>query len=577
MTVPVWRSTLRACLFLALALASAFLPAGAGLANAQSRLRAEVDRTQMSTDDILTLSLILESESASLNAPPLPSMDGFDLVGTSSQTQMSIANGKVSNEARWIYQLRPTQLGQITIPPMRVQVGQERLETDAIVIEVSPGSMPTPEPALEGRSSAGRDFWVEATVDRPQPFVGQAVNYVFRFYQTYRLGLRPSYAAPSFQGFWSEAPQQRVYNTRQAGRDVRVIELRHVLFPTRSGKLQIEPATFDIPGGFGSRAMHFETEPVELSARELPPGAPDDFQGAVGRYTIAATLDSAQGKVGEPLRLRVTLSGEGNIAALPEPVWPRLPAAWTWYAGAEQAETQVENGKVTGSRSFERFIIPASQGSAELPGIPYSYFDPIEERYRSVQTGSARLEILAGEVAPPAAAQARSVAPIRLASDARPSRDRRPFYLLLALLPLALMGLEGSWNRRRETRRLLRRLHEGSALTRALKLLDSEAATESVGAGEWSRAQRALESYVALKLEREPGGLKRAEILVAIESAGLDTDLIRRWKLLLLQADQAAFAPEGRSPAVAGGGIAVDEPLERCRALLEDTESAWPS
>lgn len=59
-----------------------------------------------------------------------------------------------------------------------------------------------------------------------------------------------------------------------------------------------------------------------LLLRVLPPptfGRPAEFAGAVGRFTMQAALDRAEGVVGESLKLALTIEGAGGDAAFPIP------------------------------------------------------------------------------------------------------------------------------------------------------------------------------------------------------------------------------------------------------------------
>jgi hypothetical protein len=48
-------------------------------------------------------------------------------------------------------------------------------------------------------------------------------------------------------------------------------------------------------------------------------GRPPQWQGLIGRYTLGASADRSELAVGEPLRLTVTIAGEGNHETLPIP------------------------------------------------------------------------------------------------------------------------------------------------------------------------------------------------------------------------------------------------------------------
>ncbi len=260
------------------------LPAGA-----QSPVTAEVDRNRLSTDEVLTLKVTIDSSAGQPSQPALPALDGFELLGSSSGTQISIVNGDMSMQATYSYSLHPTQAGQLVINPIAVQIDGQTYSTQPIMIEVSQGTgqvQPAPNqgiPAMPGFPTrpnspgfptipgfpnlnnlfqnmpstgslgnqappldpadaptelVGQAFFIEAEVDNPNPYQGEQVIYTFRFYQAESLFDQPEYQPPSFSGFWSEeqSEDQTNYTTEAAGRAYRVTELQTVLFPTGGGR-----------------------------------------------------------------------------------------------------------------------------------------------------------------------------------------------------------------------------------------------------------------------------------------------------------------------------------------------------
>ena len=86
-------------------------------------LDASVDRSKVGIDDVVTLTVTAHTEDVkSLPKPKLPALDGFDVVGesTGSSLSVSIVNGKRTQkrEQRYIYTLKPWRIllsGQIPL------------------------------------------------------------------------------------------------------------------------------------------------------------------------------------------------------------------------------------------------------------------------------------------------------------------------------------------------------------------------------------------------------------------------------------------------------------------------------
>ncbi|UCC53519.1 MAG: BatD family protein, partial [Anaerolineaceae bacterium] len=419
--------------------------------SAQSPVTAEVDRNRLSTDEVLVLKVTIDSTAGQASQPALPALDGFEILGSSSGTQISIVNGDMNMQATYSYSLHPTQAGQLMINPVSVQIDGQLYSTQPIMIEVSQGTgqvQPAPNqgipsmpgfptrpnfpnipgfpnlnnlfPTMPGMPSnqvnpgntappmdpadaptelVGQPFFIEALVDNPNPYQGEQVLYTFRFYQAENLFDQPEYQSPSFTGFWSEerSEDQVDYTTEAAGRAYRVTELQTVLFPTGVGEVTIEPATLTIPGDFFSRGMALQTQPITMNIRPLPDNAPANFQGAVGQFDIQAQADTAKTKVNETVTLHVTLRGVGNMNNLADPLWSEGPE-WRAFDSKATVNTHFTDGVFGGVRSYERLLVPTQAGDLLLPAIVFSYFNPETESYETTSSEPILISVL-GDVA----------------------------------------------------------------------------------------------------------------------------------------------------------------------------------
>ncbi len=64
-----------------------------------------------------------------------------------------------------------------------------------------------------------------------------------------------------------------------------------------------------------------DTEPVVVEVQPAPEGAPESFTGAVGQFDIRAELDRDQTQVDEPVTMKITVEGQGNISTASDPAW----------------------------------------------------------------------------------------------------------------------------------------------------------------------------------------------------------------------------------------------------------------
>ena len=263
------RTVIRASLTAAVAAVVLYAAGGPALAQ-EPLVSAEVDRTELTTDDTLTLTLTIRGSRAG-SGPALTGLRGFAILGTSISMSRRTIQGETTSEEVHVFTLQPSEAGTLTIDPISVTVGGRSHSTEPITVTVTQGTGASPQPRARGTivppadELTGQDFYVEAEVEDPQPYIGQQTAYVFRFYRAAGLLVQPSnYDAPDFVGFWStDQTNEGTYGTRAAGRDYRVTELRTIIFPSVTGKQTIGPAALTIPlpvpGGFFRRASTLTT------------------------------------------------------------------------------------------------------------------------------------------------------------------------------------------------------------------------------------------------------------------------------------------------------------------------------
>ena len=559
------RTVIRASLIAAVAAAVLYAAGGPALAQ-EPLVSAEVDRTELTTDDTLTLTLTIRGSRVG-SGPALTGLRGFAILGTSISMSRRTIQGETTSEEVHVFTLQPSEAGTLTIDPISVTVDGRSHSTEPITVTVTQGTGASPQPRARGAivpqadELTGQDFYVEAEVENPQPYIGQQTAYVFRFYRAAGLLVQPSdYGAPDFVGFWrTDQTNEGTYGTRAAGRDYRVTELRTIIFPSVTGRQTIGPAALTIPlpvpGGFFRRASTLTTNPVEVEVRPLPEGAPDGFTGAVGQLDIRARVNRRVGVVGDPLTLTVTVTGRANFENLADPVWPDMPQ-WRSFDSAAAIDTNVNSGRLTGRKVYERVLIPNTPGDVEIPPIVYPYFDPDASIYRTASTGPIRVSVAPADGEPPAPATTGSEAAEQEPTDIRhikpaPSRLRtggggmasNALYWAAWAAPPLLLALAYAG------RRLRGRLAAGSPRGRARKRAEAMLAEARRGGDPHEAAARALTSYLADRLGRPVSGLIHDAIAALLEERSVGRETIDRVLRCLAASEGGRFAPTGNGPA----------------------------
>ena len=566
---------------------------------------AEVDRTNLSTTETLVLRVTVNSDAGEASEPVLPTLDGFEILGRSSGSQISIVNGVRSNNIYFLYELLPLNAGVLTIDPITVQVGGTVYQTEPITIEVSQGtgqSQPGSQPPslfqnffnLPGFSNmpgfpsipsimgvpdfpsvqdveilpmspseapadlTGYDFYVEAKVDNETPYQGEQVIYTFRLYRTQKLLEQPNYQEPAFTGLWShpESPQTE-YSLNVGEKSYRVSEIQTILFPTVAGELTIDPATITIPEGFFTRGGTLTTEPVELAVKPLPDSAPAGFLGAVGKFDINAEIDTTETKLNETISMKVALFGEGNIETLPELEWPE-DDQWRAFDSQPITETRFEDGVLVGTRYYERTLVPTKAGNFTTPQVEFSYFNPDTDNYHTINTDPIAISVLAD----PASEQAVSL----VDSQGMSNLSQSP--AMNELRPIKTVGMTADYNNKLLTQKagfwllwifpLLflvgqftwqnrrKRINDNPEIQRnrhAAKQAQREIRKERKNPDDARNAAgRILTQYLTDKLNRPVVGQTQEDLSKLLMGWGIDTDLVERVQSCLMLSELGQYA-----------------------------------
>ena len=548
-------------------------------AHAQSPpIRSEVDKTELRTGEVLTLTITITAQGNISAGPLLPVMLTANIVGTTRGSQTVTVNNQTTAELVYQYQLSPTTDGPLTISAIKVTIDGTTYETDPITVEVHPGAStpttqrPTLPPAEVSTELAGQPYYAEAEVDNRSPYVGEQVHYIFRFYSAVPAG-SPRYQKPDLTGFWAlEDPTPSRSVRAVAGRRYTVEEIDSVLFPTIAGPTTIGPAEVTLPGGLTEPARRLRTMPVELDVQPLPLGKPSDFSDAVGRFFISARTNTDSGVVNEPLVLTVNLTGEGNFDLLPDPAWPDMPG-WRTFDAAPKTRTEIDDGVVYGRRTYQRTLVPLEAGEFTIPPVSFTYFDPSKESYETVSTEPIPVTVAEG-TAPPFQPDADRDSVERLATDIRHIKPapgslavasdplhERGLYWAVAALPALILAAAVGWRRVKVA--ASRVSPSDRAHRRARSMLRS---ARKAGSDPYVSSGEALAAYIGDKLGQPLSGLTHDALARLLLSRGADQNLVDRVEACLNTSEGGRFAP-GNEGAESGAEL-----VRETNALLSELE-----
>jgi len=454
-----------------------------------SALVARVDRTQLSLDE--TVELTLETgDITAFGRPNLQPLDGLFKVFDSRQVnQLSGANGEARTTTRWLITLQPLQTGYVVIPPL--QLGDSRSEP--ITLHVS-------EPGNEGSDTLAPIF-IDSSLDQDSVYVQAQVVLTLRIYHSVSL-YDDSTLSPLQM---SDALVERLGEPRTYEKDINgirhgVIEIRYALFPQKSGTLSIPAQLFSATtvasnGAFYGSRFGKSTQvkspeiPLEVKAKpaEYPADAP--WLPATNLTLVEAWSPQPQdAQLGEALTRSLMLKAEGLSSTQLPPLESPSVAGLRRYPDQPSLNDEVTDKGVTGSREQREALVATGAGEYVLPSMELVWWNIDEDRLERSTLPERVLQVAEN----PEFQQA----PIEHPDAPQAQTEKRlwPWQLSSTVLALTTLLGFGLWLRARSQPAVIRTVQSGPTprsllddLKRACLANDTQATRHALDA--WARQQ----------------------------------------------------------------------------------------
>jgi hypothetical protein len=382
---------------------------------AQVEFEAKVSKNSLGLNEKLRIDFTMNADGDNFN-PPNFEQSGFRIVGGPSQSiSQSWVNGKSSFNKSYTYILMPLQKGSLTIRQASIEINGQTYKTSPIKINVTNAVELPKDPNSAPAISADDNLYLVADISNTNPYVNEPITVVYKLYFSYNIGISNwrELSKPKYNDFWSQnidIKQLKAEEGMFKGERYRYVVLRKtVLYPQKSGRLEIEPLSLDIDcqvptnkrNFWGQALMTEDSKRVSagskvINVKPLPEaGKPIDFDGAVGKFDFKVTPSKTTLKSGESLDLTVKVVGTGNLKLfnLPKPV---VPSALEMYDPEHSENVTTPLSGMTGSISDKYTIIPQYKGNYKIKPLSFSYFDLATKKYKTITSDEIVVNVLDG-------------------------------------------------------------------------------------------------------------------------------------------------------------------------------------
>jgi hypothetical protein len=528
--------------------------------------------------------LRVTSLSGDLKAVPLPAVSGLTFEEIGRSDGLEFVNGTSLPSSSILIRVTPQMAGIFSIPGLTPK-------SEPLVLDVVPaddpnpsllsGRKPTPTPPLVVTTplpkgvelKAGGAAFVHLVIPAREVYVGESVPVDIE------VGVRPGIVTslnglPTLNGGeftldnLSRQPERR--DKVIDGSPFLVMTWHSVLAAVKPGDFSLSvdtPLTVKINtrsaedmafaawlggpflqsmyNGIAPKEVTIASPSSELKVLPLPTeGRPKDFSGAVGDFQVSSDISPARAAAGDPLTLRLHVTGAGNFDRVDPSMLDHLDN-WKTYP-AKSSFTPSDSVGYRGEKVFEQPLIAARTGEQSIPGLELSYFNPGTRHYERAHTPPIHVTIAASladtSERAPAALQSPGGAASGWARGLRADHPQpqtsttelRPLYFqagFLAVPATLVLILVGSWFAVRPNSAHI----NTRAAERALAQLDA-LARRGDSSSFFEEARNSLLQSFATRWHVRPDQITSAELRSRLGIAGDDVER------LFALADEAKYS-----------------------------------
>lgn len=563
------------------------------------QLEATVDRNKIALGEALQLNLTFQG-TQNVSAPSIDKIEGFDVRYLGPFTMVSIVNGVVTSSITHVYTLVPLKTGTFTIGPFSAEVQGKTLTSKPITIEVvsaPSGGQPSRQQTQEEPSTTkisqdelkDRIFLILSAGKR-KAYLNEIMPLTIKLYVN-RLGVRDiQFPVIETNDFSIEKfGQPKQYREEFGGVLYDVIEFTTDMFAIKPGEFTLGPAKLkcnlvvrrqaqarrrtpfddDFFNGFFNDDVfndffgRYEAYPLELKSTELPitvlplpqEGKPEGFDGALGNFQLNVTGTPLEVKAGDPITLKMTIKGEGNLDSVKA---PKLQSKDGFKVYDAQAKLN-ENEKI-----FEQVLIPESEKITHIPQINFSFFNTKTGQYeilthnpipitvsKAEETQTKLIELPQAQVK---IAQKEELGRDIIYLKSSPGKFRKIgrylyhslgfwlFQILSFIIFLSILIFNLRQQRLITDQRYARRLHAPAKAKRGMKEIE-RLLREGKTQGFFDALFKTAREYLADRFHLPAGGITAITIEELAKEKGIAQEALDKIKRIFADCDMARYAP----------------------------------
>ncbi len=303
----------------------------------------------------------------------------------------------------------------INSPGTKIKVGapvQQRNQFDPFSTDPFQDLFDNPQQGAQEFMDIKEDAFLSLTTDKDEVYIGEGFTLILAFYISEGNKAPMQFYDPARQlgevlkkikpaNCWEEnfnieniAPERVTVNEKPYSR-YKIYEASY--YPLNADTIRFPVIPFKMikykvarnPSFFGRNRLEdfktFYTKPKNVIVMQLPP-FPGRDAVAVGNYRLSEKVESEKLTTGQSFNYEFTILGEGNIAAINEPV-TGSGSIFQIYPPNVRQNINRSGDKVTGNKTFSYYIIPNEPGDFNLGNyFSWIFFNPVKKQYDTLRS-----------------------------------------------------------------------------------------------------------------------------------------------------------------------------------------------
>ena len=562
-------------------------------------LKVSTDKNPAIVGEQILLEYSIDNKGKNFKSPNLKGLQVLSGPNPSSQTSITIINGKresnISNT--YSFYIKAIQEGTYKIPPATITVNGKTVKSKSYTLNV----VKAKQKDKNQQESLAKNLFIQVDVSKKNIVVGEQILVTYTLFTRIDLQNTEVSSLPNLNGFWAKDLKSSSRFKRDVidgiAYNVAIIK-KSVLTAQKSGKLILDPIELrcniliqnsrnnrDPFANFFGRNYQTQEEvirskPITITVEDLP-RPPHHFKGAVGKMDINSEVDNTTINANDAINYKLTITGTGNIELI-EPLNIQFPEDFEIYE--PKISNKIFKGGLDRSiKTFEYLLIPRYKGKYTIPSAKLIIYNPVRKKYETKKSNQHQLIIKASlnnEDLNSSMNQQiikttqKDINYISTQTNLKPSgkniMSQNLFYLLFFLpigLLLLLKAYDISIGKKNQNSTEIKNRKANKTAQKRLKNAKKCIKNDDLD-GFFEEIEKSLWGYFAGKFKVNSAELSKETVTKHFASSYINQNIEEKFIAILNECEFARYAPESNKNAQ------IDKILDKAKIIIIEVETA---